>query len=144
MIVVTGATSLARKLALAGRNGPEAVVTTLYQQAERILTVSKMDYVPVDTGALRASGFVEPPIVQGPRVSVDLGFGGPAAPYAVLVHENLTAHHPVGQAKYLEIPFLAATRGMGAVIARRVSDAIRFSFQRLGRIERQVRRAAAG
>jgi len=57
---------------------------------------------PVDTGVLRSSGHVQGPTVVGNDIQVRLVFGGPAATYAVAVHENLTAHHTVGQAKYLE------------------------------------------
>ena len=142
-IEITGTTPLAKKLTLAALQGPPAIAAALTQTAETIMTVSKTDYVPVDTGALRASGFVEPPLWAAGRVQVQLGFGGASAPYALIVHENLTARHTVGQAKYLEIPFLAAVRGMGAVLAQRASDAIRASFQRLGRIERAVRHGAA-
>jgi hypothetical protein len=53
-------------------------------------------------------------------VSVRVEVGGPAAPYALLVHEDLTAHHPVGGAKYLERAAHARERGMGARIAKRV------------------------
>ncbi len=37
-----------------------------------------------------------------PRVSVIVGY---TQRYAIYVHENLEARHPVGQAKYLEGPF---------------------------------------
>ena len=59
--------------------------------------------VPVEFGVLRSSGHV-----IGPEDGLDgvmqvrLVFGGPAATYAVHVHENLKARHAVGQAKYLE------------------------------------------
>ena len=33
---------------------------------------------------------------------VEVYFGGPAAPYAYIVHENPNARHPVGNYKYLE------------------------------------------
>lgn len=140
---ITGADPLSRKLQTASTNGPQAMGQALVETAEQVMTVSKTDYVPVDTGALRASGHVQPAVWQGAKVEVEFGFGGPAAPYALYVHENLTAHHPVGQAKYLESPLLAAVQGMPGVMARRVSDAIRQSFQRLGRVERGIRRAQA-
>lgn len=57
---------------------------------------------PVDTGVLRSSGHVRGPEKIGTVWQVVLIFGGPAAPYARTVHENLTARHKVGQAKYLE------------------------------------------
>jgi hypothetical protein len=79
----------------------------LYEDAEEVMRESKERYVPVDTGALRASGHVERPRISGSRASVDLGFGGPAVEYAEYVHEDLNAQHAVGQAKYLEIPLRA-------------------------------------
>jgi len=88
-----------------------------------MMTAAKQDYVPVDTGALRASGYVAPPELLPTGATIELGFGGPAAPYAVFVHEDLTKHHPVGQAKYLELPVRARLQGMPAVLAERVNEA---------------------
>jgi len=55
--------------------------------AEEIMTDSKTNYVPVDTGNLRNSGFVEPVRISSKVVKVRLGFGGAASPYAAMVHE---------------------------------------------------------
>lgn len=57
------------------------------------------DLTPVDTGALRASAFTEAESGSNPSVIV-----GYTEEYAIFVHENLEAHHPVGQAKFLEQP----------------------------------------
>ena len=57
------------------------------------------DLTPVDTGALRASAFTE--AENGRNPSVIVGF---EEEYAIFVHENLEAHHDVGQAKFLEQP----------------------------------------
>lgn len=58
--------------------------------------------VPVDTGALRSTGRVEG---RGTGLlslqTVTLNFGGPAAPYALIQHENMQYHHTVGEARYL-------------------------------------------
>jgi len=59
-----------------------------------------VDITPIDTGALRASAFTEADR-QGKNPSVVVGF---EEEYAIYVHENLEAHHPVGQAKFLEQP----------------------------------------
>lgn len=75
----------------------------LVSEAELLMTKAKM-LTPVDTGALRASGHVQAPVVEGGKVSVTLGFGGAAEAYAVPVHERMDVHHPVGQAKFLETP----------------------------------------
>ena len=59
--------------------------------------------VPVDTGALRASGRVTGPASSGAtgQATVELSFGGAAAPYALVQHEVLTYHHELGEARYL-------------------------------------------
>lgn len=138
-VVWQGLTAFQRKMFLAAGNGPAAVVEHLVVTAERILTASKTTYVPVDLGALRASGFVAPPLQSGTMIAVEMGFGGPSAPYAVVQHEDLTLRHRVGQAKYLEIPFRLITQGSVAVLAMRTRDAIRQAFQRLRKIEANIR-----
>jgi len=54
--------------------------------------------VPVDKGTLRSTGRVEGPNGLG---QVELSFGGAAAPYALVQHEDLSFHHTVGEARYL-------------------------------------------
>jgi bacteriophage HK97-gp10 putative tail-component len=51
--------------------------------------------VPVDTGNLRGSGYTR----KSGELEVEVGY---SAAYAVFVHEDLEAHHKVGQAKFLE------------------------------------------
>ena len=59
---------------------------------------------PVDTGELRASGYVETYSGQSNTwIEVVLGY---PKDYAIYVHENMEAHHEVGQAKFLETPML--------------------------------------
>lgn len=104
----------------------------IYQEAEGILAQSK-PLVPVDTGSLRASGYVEMPEIDANKVTVAFGYGGPASiknpktgeptdTYAIYVHENLDAHHKVGMAKFLEIPFNAAKSGMPGRIVQGMND----------------------
>lgn len=99
-----------------------ACASGLYMAGEYIMAQSK-DLAPVDTGNLRASGFVELPDVSGAVVNVKLGYGGFSAAYALMVHENPRAGKTgglspsgrkyktwakVGQWKYLEKPFMEA------------------------------------
>jgi hypothetical protein len=44
--------------------------------------------------------------------------------YAVYVHENLQAHHPVGQAKFLESAMTEAAPTLAERVAARVKAAI--------------------
>ena len=83
-----GVGNLSKKLEKYTKLASEETKRTLFMEAEGIMAESKEKFVPVMTGALRGSGFVEPPKVQGGNMSVTLGYGGPAAPYAVVVHEN--------------------------------------------------------
>jgi len=55
--------------------------------------------VPVLTGELKESKFEVEPYFQGNQVVGGLGYG---ADHALVVHEDLEAFHPHGQAKYLE------------------------------------------
>ncbi len=89
----------------------------LTQEAEGIMTAAKQ-LVPVDTGNLRASGFVRFPEIGRKKVNVQLGFGGPAAAYALRVHEDLNAFHTVGTAKYLSMPFRQAKKGLPKRLAQ--------------------------
>jgi len=66
-----------------------------------------------DTGLLRSTGRVETENAPGAEAVVKLSYGGNGlAPYAIYVHERLDLHHPVGSAKFLQIPFFEATQGM--------------------------------
>lgn len=142
---VTGDRALIRKLLLLGASAPDVVGGGLFEHGERVLAESKEKYVPVDQGALRASGHVEPPVIRGTMASVDVGFGGPSAPYALSVHENPRAGKTggvsprgkkyrtwatVGEWKFLETPMKLLANLLPKVIAQRV--------------EREIQRRAAG
>ncbi len=111
---------MATKLRAIAAKVPPRVAGALYQEAQIEMTEAKQR-TPVDTGALRASGTVFAPEVIGRLVRVTLGFGGVAAPYAAIVHEDLDAHHPVGQAKYLESTLLESAPHMASRVASRLA-----------------------
>lgn len=100
---------------------PKTALRAVREEAEIEMTEAKKR-TPVDTGALRASGYVDGPAydVDGDIV-VRYGFGGPSAPYALQVHEDLEAFHKVGQAKFLE----SVLRESGPHMAQRVAERIR-------------------
>ena len=112
---------------------PDLVGAALYREGQIEMTEAKRR-TPVDTrpnqsypytraphpGQLRNSGLVHPPERRGQRISVTLSFGGAASDYAVHVHENPDAHHPIGQWKYLESVLDESASHMAARIARRV------------------------
>jgi hypothetical protein len=47
---------------------------------------------------------------------------GYTAAYALFVHENLEAHHPVGQAKFLEQPARELGRELGTITGKAVQQ----------------------
>jgi hypothetical protein len=120
---VTGQEAISRVLKRYRQDAADALAGALYMEAEKIMTAAK-ELTPVDTGTLRDSGTVLLPRSEGPVIVQELGFGGPAAPYAVYVHENLQANHPVGQAKFLEVPFTEAQSGMEDRIATKMKQAL--------------------
>ena len=101
----------------------------LYAAGNRVMTTAKAGLVPVDQGVLRGSGYVTHPVREGDSAVVELGFGGPAADYAVVQHEEQGYAHEVGTFKYLEkatqqeadaVPRIVAEHG-AAALARRAT-----------------------
>ncbi len=81
--------------------------------------------VPVRTGALKGSGHITDPIMEPGNIALQIGYGGPAAGYALFVHENLAAHHsPPTKAKYLEDPVNAAIQSLPSRMAGRLEAAM--------------------
>lgn len=119
-IRIEGLDAALAKLKAAGDDYRRRVQAAIVVEAEAIMADAKENFVPVDTGALRASGHVVLPV--GDELMVTMAFGGPAVDYAVEVHEDPTAHHPVGQWKYLETPALAATHGLADRIKARIQE----------------------
>lgn len=108
----------------------QAAADALYEQAKGIMDKS-IEQVPVDTGTLKASAYVERPTVTNTQITIDFGYGGPndqvnpksgqrASEYAIFVHERLDVHHTVGKAKYLEDPLNDAIRDMDSKLASKV------------------------
>lgn len=120
MSEVGGTQALTLRLERLARDFPDEVARALYAEAQEIRTVS-MRRTPVDTGTLRASHMVSEPTIQGNTIEVRIGVGGPAAPYALYVHENLSARHGVGQAKFLESAVLEAMPTLARRIAARIA-----------------------
>lgn len=98
---------------------PDKVASALYVEGQIEMTESKRR-CPVDTGTLRASGFVAEPMRSGKNISVTLSYGGAAETYAIIVHEDLEANHRVGQAKFLESVLNESRSSMAERIAKRV------------------------
>ena len=91
----------------------------LFQFCQRVMTRSKAEFVPVDTRRLQRSGKVERDKRSSGLIRVRMSYGGGDVFYALIVHERLDVNHPIGSAKYLEIPLMEALPELqGEVIAK--------------------------
>jgi hypothetical protein len=116
-----------RAIIASGPAGVKAAARALRSEAQDAFAVSQ-DEVPVDTGALKASGRVRPEVgvyERGNELSVELTYGGTAMEYAIIVHENLESFHPHGKAKYLEDPMSRQVQGISGRIADKVEAAMK-------------------
>jgi hypothetical protein len=101
---------------------PNVVAAALYQETQIEATEVKRR-TPVDRGTLRGTVDVVGPNREGYGFQIIYTLivcGGPAAPYAIYVHENLEAHHKVGQAKFLESVILESRAYMAERVAKRI------------------------
>lgn len=120
-----GDVALQAVLRAAQQNAPKAVAQAIYEEAQVIFAKSQI-LVPVDTSALRGSGDVSAIQGSGRNVYVDIYYGGPAAPYALYVHEIIGNYHKTPtQAKYLEQPFMESLAKIQNNISRRIIDILK-------------------
>ena len=130
---IKGFDLMSQRLSILAEVLPAAVGDALRAEAEIEMTEAKRR-TPVDTGALRASGFVGGPTqVDAETQVVTLAFGGPAGSgnqgetndvdvgYAVYVHEDLEAFHPTGEAKFLESVLLQSAPYLADRVATRLA-----------------------
>lgn len=94
-IVWSGDEELQKRLRAAPKKALSALAAALQVTAEvDVMTPSIDRFVPKDLGALANSGFVEEPRQRGNTVTVEMGYGGTAVPYALAVHEHPSRHSP--------------------------------------------------
>ena len=130
-MTVTGDAELIRVLQSAPKLATKSLALALHREARLILNHSKREYVPVDNGILRASAVLGRPEIHGTTIRVQFGYGGAAAAYSVVQHEDETLSHPPknprrtgtrssarpGRAKYLSQAVTDMAPGMGARLA---------------------------
>lgn len=122
---LVGMDKLQRLLIAGSSEAAKAAGRGLYGEAQEAFDASQ-DMVPVDTAALIGSGMISEPMWEGDKMTVELGYGGPAAPYAIYVHEDLEANHMPGkEAKYLEKPVVQQTQGMDRRLASYIENELR-------------------
>lgn len=124
---VHGLPQVKRALKKLGDKGPKTMGSALFREGESIMGDSKEKYCPVVTGNLKSSGHVDKPTIHPRGASVELGYGGPAAPYALTAHENpntgkTSTGSKVGQWKYLETPFKLHLKNMDSRVANDMRD----------------------
>lgn len=106
----------------------EAAEASIMETAERIFERSQIE-VPKDTHALEKSGRIEESeISDGGEMTVSVAYGDEIVDYALIVHEDMQAHHePPTKAKYVEDPARAEMEGGKAL--RRMTDEIYSAIQ---------------
>ncbi len=95
----------------------------LMRAMRTVMEVKRTEVVkrtPKDIGTLRNTIHVEGPESSGREITVSIVAGGPAAPYAIVQHENMQYRHTIGQAKYLESVILESRSTIGRDIADQV------------------------
>jgi hypothetical protein len=119
-IKVTGLREIVKALDAAHKKTRGALGAAIYQEGFAIMRDAKV-YCPVDTGRLRASGYVAPPeSLEDPKVAV--GFG---TDYALAVHERVEVFHPNGQPLFLKRAVDEHSAGYAERIAKRTEDNIK-------------------
>lgn len=121
---IDGDEQLVNALKSGSQLAPRAIAQAIWEEANLIFAKSQI-LVPVDTGVLRGSGGVSAPQMGNEGYFVDIFYGGPAAPYALYVHEIIENYHkPPTQAKYLEQPLMQAQSTIQQNIKDRIIDII--------------------
>ena len=119
---LVGKPEMQGKLRNVAKNYPDRVGKALYAEMG-IEEVEVKKRTPFESGDLRDTIHRIGPRKEGETISVLIVAGGPDAPYAIVVHEDLEAIHRVGQAKYLESVILESRAYIGSRVARRLDIA---------------------
>lgn len=107
VVTLEGMDALERIIERGQKDVPKVLARAVFSEAQTVLNESKK-IVPVDLGVLKNSGKVSRPDISPSGVSVEISYGGAAAPYALIVHEDPDAQHKPGKTfKYLEKPVMA-------------------------------------
>jgi hypothetical protein len=104
----------------------EEYTRALMAEIDEIETPECRARTPVDTGNLVNTVKTFGPEFRGNQVLAGTTAGGPEAPYAPIVHEDLDAHHRVGQAKFIESVYRESAPYLPARVAARMDMARAF------------------
>lgn len=114
-----GLQQMRKRAATLAKKFPDEAGRALYIEIETEVKEAKRR-TPVDRGNLRASIHQEGPTRRGRIIGTAIVAGGPSAPYAIYVHENLDAFHEVGQAKFIESVIFEVRPHLMKRVARRI------------------------
>lgn len=121
MAEITGLKEVLDNLKSIGENAKKVLSQAVYESALEVERFSR-DMTPYDTGVLEGSHITGKPEFTADDVLCAITVGGPAAPYAVYVHENLDAFHKYGQAKFLELAVLTSREEYFNHVAQRFTE----------------------
>lgn len=116
-----GKDSVVRALLAAMERQRGAAAAALYQEGLAV-DAESVKRTPVDTGRLRATHYVSPPVESGNALVVEIGNG---TDYAVYVHEMTELRHVTGEAKFLQNALNARSAGMLERLAKRTRANVR-------------------
>ncbi len=126
---VEGMHNLLDMLVRGGRDAVSVSGRYLYAHAVKVFERSQFE-VPVDTGALRSSGYITQPFVAGNQIAISIVYGQAAAPYALWVHEMMESYHePPTKAKFLEDPLTNSLEDFRVGFRAALEAAIEGRFQ---------------
>ncbi len=108
--MLTGGDEVARRLRALASQVPGRALALTEEVAEKVLEQAR-EAAPVDTGALRASAFLD----RGSGGGIEIGF---SAPHALTVHERVDVAHQTGEAKFLERALFAAEGELARQVAQ--------------------------
>ena len=104
-----GLSNKAREAALAG-----------LEEGAYLIKSASMEKTPVDTGTLRNSHTIE-----RDDSAIYIGVGGPAAPYALKIHQDASLTHVVGEDHFLQKAFDQGAEHARDLMKARVDAALR-------------------
>jgi len=138
IVTFEGSDKLRAKLQALAQATPLILATAVREETEVLMAEIKEKHVPKRDSILAGSGYVKDAVLTaGGIVRCVFGFGGAAAPYAWVTHENPRAGKTqgvspsgqrykkwakVGAYKFVEQPLFAFAGGLPQRIFKRVND----------------------
>ncbi len=120
VVIVKGLDELRRQLGSFGQDLIREIAAEVEPVGDRIVERAKTE-CPVLSGDLQGTIAREPTEIRGDTIIIPLKAGGgflEKGYYGHIVHDDLTAHHEQGKAKFLEDPANAAEGEIAQAVDR--------------------------